>query len=73
MEAASRLVRRAVSNRVVRCLWCHQGSSHADVIRNHGLCGACVEECVTISWRVIYDRERNIGSIPANLRVAYGL
>ena len=73
MEAATRLVRHAVSNRVVRCLWCHRASLHAEVVRNHGLCTACVEDCIAISWRVIYDRKRKIGSIPANLRVAYGL
>ena len=73
MEAATRLVRNAVASRVVGCLWCRQPSSHAEVVRNRGLCASCVAECVGISWRVIYDRDRNIGSIPANLRVAYGL
>ena len=73
MEAATRLVRLSVSNRVVRCLWCHQPSPHADVIRNHGLCAGCADDYVAISWRVIYDRERNLGSIPANLRIAYRL
>ena len=75
METATRFVRHALSNRIrtVRCLWCHQPSSHADLIRNHGLCALCVEDCAAISWHVIYDRKRNIGAIPANLRVAYGL
>jgi len=72
MHAATRLVRH-VSNRVVRCLWCRQPSSHAEVIRNRGLCAACVDQSIAISWRTIYDRKRKLGSIPANLRVAYGL
>ena len=73
MEAATYLVRPPVSNRVVGCLWCHQPSTHGEVIRNHGLCQPCVEQLAEISWRVVYDRDLNIGSIPRNLRVAYGL
>jgi hypothetical protein len=73
MHAASRLIRAAASKRVVRCLWCHQASFRADVIRNRGLCARCVAAYVAISWRVIYDRDRKFGSIPANLRVAYRL
>ena len=73
MEAATIFVRPTVANRVVGCLWCHQPSTHAEVIRNHGLCAACAEHHAEISWRLIYDRDRKVGSIPANLRVAYGL
>ena len=73
MHAATRLVRAAVSNRAVRCLWCRQPSFRAEVIRNRGLCATCVAVSIAISWRVIYDRDRKLGSIPANLRVAYGL
>jgi hypothetical protein len=73
MEPATYFVRPTVANRVVGCLWCHQPSTHAEVIRNRGLCRACTEENVAISWRLIYDRDRQIGSIPANLRVAYSL
>jgi hypothetical protein len=42
-------------------------------MRHHGLCHACVHDIVDISWRLVYDRDRKIGSIPSNLRVAYGL
>ena len=73
MEAATILVHARVSNRVVGCLWCHQPSSHSDVIRYHGLCRSCAQQCAEISWRIIYDRDRKIGSIPVNLRLAYGL
>jgi len=73
MEPATPLVRSAVSNRIVTCLWCHQTTIHAHIIRNHGLCQNCADDNGEISWRLVYDRDRNIGSIPANLRAAYGL
>ena len=73
MHAASRLARAAVPKRAVRCLWCHQPSFRADVIRNRGLCAGCVAAYVAISWRVIYDRDGKFGSIPANLRGSYSL
>lgn len=73
MEPATSLVRPTVSSRVVSCLWCHQATTHHDVTRNHGLCQSCVHDNVEISWRLIYDRDRNIGAIPSNLRAAYGL
>jgi len=73
MEPATSLVRPTVSNSVVACLWCHQAATHAEVVRNHGLCRDCAHDNVELSWRLVYDRDRNIGSIPSNLRVAYGL
>jgi hypothetical protein len=73
MEPATSLVRPTVSSRVVSCLWCHQATTHHDVTRNHGLRQSCVHDNVEISWRLIYDRDRNIGAIPSNLRAAYGL
>ena len=73
MEPAAPLVRLTVSNRVAACLWCHATTTDADVIRNHGLCQSCAQDNVEISWRLVYDRDRQIGSIPSNLRAAYGL
>jgi hypothetical protein len=73
MEPAAPLVRLTVSNRVAACLWCHATTTHADVIRNHGLCQSCAQDNVEISWRLVYDRDRQIGSIPSNLRAAHGL
>lgn len=73
MEAATIFIRPTVANRVVGCLWCHGPSTHAEVIRNHGLCRPCAEHNAEISWRLVYDRDLKIGSIPANLRLAYGL
>jgi len=73
MEPAASLVPITFSNRAAACLWCHAATARADVIRNHGLCQSCAQENGEISWRLVYDRDRNIGSIPSNLRAAYGL
>jgi hypothetical protein len=73
MEAAPALSRWPVSNRIVSCIWCHQPSIHAEVVRNRGLCRECAEHLAEISWRVVYDRDLKIGSIHTNLRRAYGL
>jgi hypothetical protein len=73
MEAAPTLDRSKVSNRTAGCLWCHQPTNYAEVVRNRGLCQACAEDNGEIGWRVVYDRDRHIGAIPRNLRVAYGL
>ena len=73
MEPAISPVRPTVSSRAVSCLWCHGDTSHADIMRNHGLCPSCVHDNVELSWRVVYDRDRKIGAVPSNLRVAYGL
>jgi hypothetical protein len=73
MDAATRLIRSAVSGRLVGCLWCHQPSIHSEVVRNRGLCRTCIEQAAEISWRLVYDRDLKVGAIPANLRVAYGL
>ncbi len=71
--ATSQIRPTAAVSRLVACLWCRQHADHADVVRNHGLCESCVRDNVDLSWRLVYDRDRNIGSIPSNLRVAYGL
>jgi len=42
-------------------------------MRHHGLCRSCVHDNAELSWRLVYDRDRNFGSIPSNLRAAYGL
>jgi hypothetical protein len=73
MEPATSPVRPAAASRLVACLWCHEAATQSEVIRNHGLCNRCAYDNVEISWRLVYDRDRNIGSIPANLRIAYGL
>jgi hypothetical protein len=65
--------RPAVASRLVACLWCHAATTQAEVIRNHGLCRVCVHDNVELSWRLVYDRDHHVGSIPLNLRRAYGL
>jgi len=73
MEPAIAPVRPNASSRVVACLWCHGSTTQADVVRNHGLCRSCVHDNIELSWRLVYDRDRRIGSIPKNLRRAYRL
>jgi len=73
MEPATSMLRPTVANRAVACLWCHQTTIHADIMRHHGLCRSCVHDNAELSWRLVYDRDRNFGSIPSNLRAAYGL
>ncbi len=73
MEPATSPVRSTVASRPAACMWCHEITTQADVTRNHGLCRSCVHDNVEISWRLVYDRDRNIGAIPSNLRHAYGL
>ena len=73
MEPATSPIRSTVASRLVACLWCHESTTHADVTRNHGLCKSCVHDNVELSWRLVYDRDRNVGAIPVNLRDAYGL
>ena len=73
MEPAIAPVRPTVPSRVVSCLWCHEATTQADVMRHHGLCSACVHDNVEVSWRLVYDRDNRVGTIPTNLRVAYKL
>lgn len=73
MEPATAPVRTNASSRVVSCLWCHGAASHAEVVRNRGLCHACAHDNFEFSWRLVYDRDRCIGAIPSNLRDAYSL
>jgi hypothetical protein len=73
MEPAAVHAQQSISGRVAPCLWCHEVTSHSDIMRNHGFCQRCVEENHEIAWRVVYDRDRKIGRIPKNLRAAYRL
>jgi hypothetical protein len=73
MEPAIAPDRPTGSSRTASCLWCHEVATHADLMRNHGLCPSCVHDNVELSWRVVYDRDRKIGAVPPNLRLAYRL
>jgi hypothetical protein len=72
METPAYPVPPNASSRFGTCLWCHQRTPQADVMRNHGLCRLCAEAAGDLGWRLIYDRDRNIGAIPSNLLDAYG-
>ncbi|MHB8381167.1 MAG: hypothetical protein ACYDC3_02335 [Candidatus Binataceae bacterium] len=67
----ARLVRPA--DRMMKCLWCRGPVRNAVAAKHRGLCPLCVAEIAELNWRVVYDRERGIGSIPPNLRAAYSL
>jgi hypothetical protein len=38
-----------------------------------GVCRLCVSEIEEFGWRTVYDRDQDVGQIPANLRAAYKL
>ena len=73
MEAASTLERTKGAGRSASCLWCHLQATYVEVVRNRGLCQACADDIGELGWRVVYDRDRKVGAIPRNLRIAYGL
>jgi hypothetical protein len=55
-----------------RCVLCRDPIVLADATRD-GACKLCASELEELSWRTVYDREQNVGQIPANLRAAYKL
>jgi hypothetical protein len=73
MEPTPVHTQQTASSRASACLWCHEITSLSEILRNHGFCSRCVRDNCEISWRVVYDRDRKIGKIPRNLRVAYRL
>lgn len=73
MELATAHAQQSRPERTAACLWCHEVTAQSDVLRNHGLCSRCVHDNHEIAWRTVYDRDRKIGKIPANLRAAYRL
>jgi hypothetical protein len=56
-----------------RCVFCREALPLGDPTRSSGVCKLCASEIEEFGWRTIYDRDRNVGQIPANLRVAYKL
>ncbi len=74
MESASRAVKTtATAERWVKCVFCRDPILLADAMRNAGVCELCASEIEEFGWRTVYDRDQNIGQIPANLRAAYKL
>jgi hypothetical protein len=61
------------SERLVKCVFCRDPMPLNEALRSAGLCRLCISEIEEFGWRTVYDREQNIGQIPANLRAAYKL
>ena len=57
----------------VKCAFCRDPMPLADAAQFGGVCRLCASEIAELGWRTVYDREQNIGQIPANLRAAYKL
>ena len=72
METALRKTTTA-TERLVKCAFCRDPILLADAMRSAGVCKLCAMEIEEFGWRTIYDRDQNIGQIPANLRAAYKL
>jgi hypothetical protein len=57
----------------VKCAFCKDAMPRAQAMRSQGVCRLCASEIEEFGWRTVYDRELNLGQIPANLRAAYKL
>ncbi len=62
-----------IAQRTVKCAFCHDPIPLTVAIKTKGVCRLCMEEIAEFGWRVVYDRDQNLGEIPVNLKVAYGL
>ena len=63
----------AIAERSAKCAFCRDTILLADAMRSLGVCRLCSLEIAEFGWRTVYDRDLNIGEIPANLRIAYKL
>jgi hypothetical protein len=72
-RAALNPLDRSYLRRFVRCLICHGPVLLVFSARHQGVCQQCLDEITSLSWRVIYDRDRGVGALPQNLRDAYNL
>jgi len=61
------------AERVVKCAYCKDPIAGRVGAESEGVCKLCAAEVEEFGWRTLYDREHNIGQIPANLRAAYKL
>jgi|HubBroStandDraft_6_1064221.scaffolds.fasta_scaffold2521655_1 hypothetical protein len=74
MESVGRVRKTTVTaERWVKCVFCREPIALVDAMLRAGVCRLCVSEIEEFGWRTVYDREQNIGQIPANLRAAYKL
>lgn len=62
-----------IAERMVRCVFCRDPIPLQIAIRSRGVCQLCIAEIAELSWRTVYDRDRNFGAIPSNLKAAYNL
>lgn len=58
---------------MVKCAFCKDAMPRAEAVRSQSVCRLCASEIEEFGWRTVYDREQNLGQIPANLRAAYKL
>ena len=74
MDSVARIGKTtATSDRAVKCVFCRDPILLADAMRSAGVCKLCASEIEEFGWRTVYDREQQLGQIPANLRLAYKL
>ena len=74
MDLAKRAERSRIAvDRSIKCVFCRDPILFTDPTRSAGVCRLCASEIEELSWRTVYDRDENIGQIPANLRAAYKL
>jgi hypothetical protein len=74
MELVIRIGKTAVlSERTVKCVFCRDPILPADAMQTGEVCKLCASEIEEFGWRTVYDRDQNLGNIPANLRAAYKL
>lgn len=62
-----------IAQRTVKCAFCRDTIPLTVAIKTKGVCRLCMEEIAEFGWRVVYDREQNLGEIPSNLKDAYDL
>ena len=59
------------TDRAVKCVFCRDRIPFSDPTRTSAVCKLCASEIEEFGWRTVYDRDLNVGQIPANLRAAY--
>jgi hypothetical protein len=73
MQASRGGARAPARGRMTTCIWCHGPVLIAAARRHEGVCPLCVSENSELGWRTVYDRDKGVGAVPANLRSAYRL
>lgn len=74
MELQLRTIRTTtIAERSVKCVFCRDPIPLTEALKSRGVCAMCQVEIAELGWKTVYDRDLNIGEIPANLRAAYNL